>query len=69
MAKHPYICQRMEDDPHNPGWWRFSRPVLQWLRPEEIPFTSERRFTFAGPCPHAYLRQELRNWGQAHPAG
>ena len=21
-----WIVQRQEDHPHNPGWWRFSRP-------------------------------------------
>ena len=33
---HGWIVQRQEDHPHNPGWWRFSRPF--WASTEaELP--------------------------------
>jgi hypothetical protein len=64
MTKRPYIFQAREADPNNEGWWRFSRPVLKWVRLSDLPdFSCEGpRFMSAAGRPHAILREEVRRW-------
>ncbi len=68
MARSACLIQCQEDHPHNPGWWRFGRPVLRHLKPEEVPNLSEHnRVLFARGMADA--REAQRAWDRANPRG
>lgn len=61
-----YIVQRQEDHPHNPGWWRFSRPY--WIATEaalpKTGFPDSVRWTWGNRDELAAAQAE---WDRNHP--
>jgi len=61
VAKQAIIVQWQEDHPGNPGWWRYSRPVLRHVT--QVPnITDTIRWQFCGSRPHFECRQAQQEW-------
>ena len=59
------VIQCQEDHPHNPGWWRYSRPVHRMVA--KLPeFSESSRWSF-GSAEDAARAQAA--WDDANPRG
>ena len=61
VAKQAIVVQYTEDHPGNPGWWRYSRPVLRHVTVEEVPTSSAIRWWYV-QRPHLECRQAQQEW-------
>lgn len=62
---HSIIIQYQEDHPHNPGWWRFGRPVhIAVAEPPEI---RESHRWWYGTAEEAATEQS--RWDAQNPRG
>lgn len=62
---HSIIIQHQEDHPHNPGWWRFGRPVHRIV--SELPeISNDVRWTYGSAEQAA---DEQARWDAANPNG
>lgn len=59
------IIQYREDDPGNPGWWRYSRPRHQYVV-ELPPIHESVRWTYASEAELFYHRDM---WDRQYPNG
>jgi len=60
VAKQAIIIQVQEDHPGNPGWWRYSRPILRHVMTP--PQSSSSRWRSCGSRPHFECRQAQQEW-------
>ena len=59
VTKQAIVVQCIEDHPGNPGWWRYSRPVLRHVT--EVPNSSTIRWWYV-QRPHLECRQAQQEW-------
>lgn len=59
------IIQFQEDDPTNPGWWRYSRPVHRYVV-DLPPIGESTRWTYASEGELSYHRSI---WDRKYPNG
>lgn len=59
------IIQRQEDHPHNPGWWRFSRPRHE-VRYEAPEIRDDQRWRYGSAAEAA---EEAAEWDRQNPNG
>jgi len=59
VAKQAIVVQHIENHPGNPGWWRYSRPVLRHVT--EVPESSTIRWWYV-QRPHLECRQAQQEW-------
>jgi len=59
VSKQAILIQCVEDHPGNPGWWRYSRPVLRHVT--EVPNSSTIRWWYV-QRPHLERRLAQQEW-------
>jgi len=65
VTKVAIAIQYQEDHPGNPGWWRFSRPVLRHVHQNQLPsIREETRWWYVRGS--AEVREAQREWDKQH---
>jgi hypothetical protein len=69
VAKQAVLIQYQENWPGNPGWWRWSRPVLRHIKDTDLEevSSSSMQFKFCFTCQQA--REEQKKWDRKYPNG
>ena len=66
VAKQAVLVQYQQDWPGNPGWWRYSRPVLRHMHVAELPdVTDSVRVQYVSGCREA--RRLQKEWDKKYP--
>ena len=67
VTKQAVVIQRQEEWPGNPGWWRYSRPVLRHMSLAEMPeLTDSIKFQYVSGCREA--RRLQKEWDKKYPS-
>jgi hypothetical protein len=66
MSNVSIVIQRQEDHPHNPGWWRYSRPRCE-VHTETPPLFSNSIRWYCGS--EADAERDAAEWDRQHPNG